>query len=67
MSTASATALAATMLDDEAWDDLLELHRGTGVSATDSGNVVYVFLAAKALHFTHRSPRFAKATRAKPR
>jgi hypothetical protein len=37
MSTCSATVLAATMLDDEAWDDLLELHRGTGVIATDSG------------------------------
>jgi hypothetical protein len=37
MSTYSTTALAATMLDDEAWDDLLELHRGTGVIATDSG------------------------------
>jgi hypothetical protein len=37
MSTYSTTALAATMLDDDAWDDLLELHRGTGVIATDSG------------------------------
>ena len=37
MSTASATALAATTLDDEARDDLLELHRGTGVIATDIG------------------------------